>query len=88
MIKKLSDITKGDILLIPKEFEFSVKKVILSFDPMTQTLMIRPAPTRQMVRLSKRAEKVPNDWKNHVFPLTKKESREIKKYLTKSSPAV
>ena len=84
MIKKLSEITKGDILLIPKEFEFSVKKVLLSFDAKTQTLMIRPAPTRQMVRLSNRAEKVPNDWENYVFPLTKKERREIKKYLTKN----
>ncbi|NDC19829.1 MAG: hypothetical protein EBZ87_06135 [Microbacteriaceae bacterium] len=83
MIKKLSEITKGDILLFPKEFELSVKKVLLSFDAETQTLTIRPAPTRQIVRLSKRAEKIPNDWENHVFPLTKKERREIKKYLSK-----
>ena len=82
MIKNLSEITRGDLLLIPKEFEFLVKKVLLSFDAETQTLMIRPVPTKKMVRFSKIAEKVPNNWENHVFPLTKKERREIKKYLT------
>jgi len=82
MIKNLSEITRGDLLLIPKELEFLVKKVLLSFDAETQTLMIRPAPTKKMVRLFKIAEKVPNNWENHVFPLTKKERREIKKYLT------
>jgi virulence-associated protein VagC len=85
MIKKISEIIKGDILLIPNEFEFSVKKVHLSFDANTQTLMIRPAPTRKMARVSKRAERVPNAWENHVFPLTKKERREINKYLNEAS---
>ena len=84
MIKKLSEITGDQIILIPEEFKIPTKKVLLTFDTQKQILSITPIYRKSPLTILRKSNVVPNRWENSIFPLTNKERREIKKYKRKT----
>jgi hypothetical protein len=80
MQSKIVQLETEQILNIPKEWEFKTKRVIMTWDEEKKELEIRPDYRRRMFRLPGQPKVIPNDWKNHVLPLTAKERREIRRY--------
>jgi hypothetical protein len=80
MIKNHSEKTGDQILLIPEEIQFSTKWVLMTYDADTRILAISPYPPKNFKGLPKKVESISNDWEKHVFPLTKKERKEIRGY--------
>ncbi len=80
MTKKYSKTTRDQIFLVPEEFRFSTKWVLMNLDPDTRTLSISPYPAKNLDGRTTKIESISNDWEKHVFPLTKKERKEISGY--------
>jgi hypothetical protein len=80
MTRKQSKRTRDQIFLVPEEFKFSTKWVLMELDPDTRTLSISPYPAKNLDGWTTKIESISNDWEKHVFPLTKKERREISAY--------
>jgi len=80
MKSKIVQLETEQILNIPKEWEFKAKKVVITWDEEKKAIIIRPKTRRWMIRLPGQPKVIPNDWTNHVLPLTAKELREINRH--------
>lgn len=77
------ELVTEQILQIPKDLEFKTKRVVITWNEEEQEMTIRPLKRRWTPRRLGKSRRIPNQWENHVFPLTAKEQREIRRFKKK-----